>query len=229
MEPLPQVGFFSSRLRSAYDTVRQRAVATAEAVEAVGGDEKQPSRNHHTLADLAHNIDRRRKLRRAYLEELVKKYRFYIEPGCHVLELGVGTGDLLASLRAARAVGVDINAQMVEVAGELHPELELHHANAASLDALHGPFDYIILSDLAPHLHDAAQVLRGLHRLSHPRTRIIVNFHSRAWQRIFRALEAVDLLTGQRRYKWISPDDMESVCRQAHSDNEGRWLRDGLT
>ena len=129
----------------------------------------------------AEQIDRRRFFRRGYLRELIRRYAFYIEPGTSVLEVGVGTGDLLASLGASRAAGIDICPEMITAAKARHPELELYEKSAEECSGLMGTFDYIVLSDLTVHLYDILQTLRGLQQFCHSRTRIIFNFHSRLW------------------------------------------------
>src|SRR5262245_32749031 len=47
--------------------------------------------------------------------------RFLVPEGLRVLEIGCGTGQLLASLKPARGVGVDISAGMIEVARARFP------------------------------------------------------------------------------------------------------------
>src|SRR5262245_56717420 len=72
-------------------------------------------------------------LRKGYFSELIRRYRFYIEPGASILEIGVGTGDLLAELRARRAVGVDISPEMLAIARSNHPDLELHEGSVETV------------------------------------------------------------------------------------------------
>ena len=90
-----------------------------------------------------------------------------------VLEVGVGTGDLLAALYASHAVGVDISPEMLEIAHRSHPELELHQTSAEELSEVAGPFDYVILSDLTVHVYDILGVLRTVKRVCHERTRLM--------------------------------------------------------
>src|SRR5688572_21130650 len=102
---------------------------------------------------------RRRKYRAGYLAELIRRYRFYIEPGARVLEIGVGTGDLLAALQPSRGVGVDISAEMLDIARVSHPELELHESSAEEMSSVViGQFDYIIFSDLTVYVYDILAV-----------------------------------------------------------------------
>jgi SAM-dependent methyltransferase len=159
----------------------------------------------------AAQIARRRKTRRSYVEELIRRYRFYTEPEASVLEIGVGTGDLLASLRAKRAVGIDISSDMLAVAAAAHPELELHELDAESPADLGEPFDYIILSDLTVHLHDVAAVFRNLHRYCHRRTRLLINYHSRVWQPALEVLRLLGLHHAHARTNWLTTEDLTGL------------------
>ncbi|MEE8409410.1 MAG: bifunctional class I SAM-dependent methyltransferase/glycosyltransferase family 2 protein, partial [Myxococcota bacterium] len=169
------------------------------------------ARVRESFRDCAREIGKRRRWRRGYLDELVRRYRFYVEPGATVLELGVGSGDLLASLSASRAVGVDISPEMLEVARAAHPTLELIERPAEDLGDLQGPFDYIILSDLTLYLYDIVRVLREARRMSHRRTRIIFNFHSRAWQPLLHLLSAAGVHHGGGLTNWVTTEDVTNL------------------
>ena len=53
---------------------------------------------------------------RYYYQEIERLARAVIPPGASVLELGCGTGDLLAALRPSLGVGVDLSGGMVRQA-----------------------------------------------------------------------------------------------------------------
>ena len=55
--------------------------------------------------------ERWRKINAAYHADDIKFMRFLIPPGKRVLELGCGTGDLLAALEPSYGVGVDFGAE----------------------------------------------------------------------------------------------------------------------
>src|SRR5215468_5829519 len=49
--------------------------------------------------------------------------KFLIPEGARVLELGCGTGDVLAALKPSFGVGVDFSAGMISQARQAHPDL----------------------------------------------------------------------------------------------------------
>ena len=179
--------------------------------QATGTREETHAHVRGSFRSYAARIARWRKVRRCYLQELIRRYRFYTEPNAAVLEIGVGTGDLLASLDARRAVGIYISPEMLQVAAAAHPELELHELDAESSGDLGEPFVYIILSDLTVHVHDVAAVFRNLHRYCHRRTRLLINCHSRVWQPAFEALRLLGLHHAHERTNWLTTEDLTNL------------------
>jgi SAM-dependent methyltransferase len=56
-----------------------------------------------------------------YYRRIAEIYRFLVPPGLRVLEIGCGSGDLLAALKPAHGVGVDFSPAMVARAAARHP------------------------------------------------------------------------------------------------------------
>jgi SAM-dependent methyltransferase len=141
-----------------------------------------------------------------------------VPPGSRVLDLGCGTGDLLAALRPARGVGVDLSPAMLEVARARHPGLELHQGdveNEATLDDIAGPFDFIILADLIGALEDCEGTLGLLHRLCGPRTRLIVAWYAPLWEPVLAAGERLGLKMPQEPQNFLSLADIAGLCALA--------------
>lgn len=144
---------------------------------------------------------------RAYL-------RFLIPDGATVLEIGCGVGDTLAALNPARGVGIDLSPETVAQARARHPQLEFHAGNAedpAALDAITGPFTHILLSGTIGFLDDIEETLRLLHRFATSKTRIIVSYHSRAWEPILWVAEKLGMRMPQGQQNWLSTTDIVNL------------------
>jgi SAM-dependent methyltransferase len=84
--------------------------------------------------------------------------KFLIPEGARVLELGCGTGDLLAALKPSFGVGVDFSAGMIAQARQAHPDLTFlvgDVEDSAFMRSLPGPFDAIVVVDTIGALDDA--------------------------------------------------------------------------
>ena len=117
-----------------------------------------------------------------YHRRLLDIYRAHVPAGQRVLELGCGTGDVLAAVQPAHGLGVDLSPAIVAAARARHSQLAFEVGDAHDLSSIEGPFDVVILSDLLNDLWDVQAVFGQVARLSHPGTRLIVNNYSRLWE-----------------------------------------------
>ena len=60
---------------------------------------------------------------RVYYEDLARLHQLLVGEGLRVLELGCGLGDLLAGLKPAHGVGVELDAALAQAARDRHPQL----------------------------------------------------------------------------------------------------------
>jgi SAM-dependent methyltransferase len=160
--------------------------------------------------DYADHEDRWRRRTRGYHRVIEQVYRFQVPPESSVLEIGCGSGSLLAALRPRTGVGVDISARMVERARRLHPQLTFVQVAGEDLE-LGQRFDYIVLSDVLPFAYDLLAVLESVRRHSDHGTRIILNTYSRAWRPALRLLELLRLRPSSPTRNWVSPLDIRNL------------------
>jgi SAM-dependent methyltransferase len=158
----------------------------------------------------AREEQRWRRRNRTYYRQIEQITRFHIPPGKRVLEIGSGSGDLLAALRPSYGVGVDVSSGMVDLARTRHPELRFEVAAGEQLD-LGETFDYVVLSDLTQFAHDLLALLERVAAHSHPRTRLVVSTYSRAWRPIIRLAELLRLKPVKPIRNWVSPHDLRNL------------------
>src|SRR5215472_11539863 len=60
----------------------------------------------------------------AYYRAIERLVAFCVPPEASVLEIGCGTGDLLAALQPAEGVGIDLSPKLIDRAREKHPDLQ---------------------------------------------------------------------------------------------------------
>jgi SAM-dependent methyltransferase len=156
-------------------------------------------------------VEQWRRRNAGYHRALGSLARFYVPKGSSVLEVGSGTGDLLAATRPRRGVGVDISGEMVRLAQKKYPDLEFRQMAAESLDLGGEKFDYILLSDLAGFLFDIRLVFERLRSACHPETRVVMHWYSRAWQPILAAAEKLGLKYPQPLLNWTTVEDVVNL------------------
>ncbi len=133
--------------------------------------------------------------------------------GLRVLDLGCGTGALLAEIKPARGVGVDFSEAMIERARAKHPHLTFVHGDVEALDGLDlgGPFDVIVMSDTIGTLDDCEETFRSLHRFCTPDTRIIVVYHNRMWEPLSMLHGRLTRRRPSRPQNWLSSRDIANL------------------
>lgn len=171
---------------------------------------------------VAERIGRGSTTGRAYHRRLAEIYSRLIPKGRRVLELGCGSGRLLAAVDPIRGVGVDLSPRMVEIARRQHPSFEVHCGDVQEFEVA-GTFDAVILSDLVNELWDLQEVLERLRPAITRDTRVIFNFYSRLWELPLQVARWVGLAEPPPGQNWFRPDDVESMLRLAGFDPIRSW------
>lgn len=156
-----------------------------------------------------------------YYEEDYGYTRFLIPAGRTVLDLGCGTGRLLAALDPRRGVGVDLSPAMVEQGRRRHPHLELHVGDAEDpdlLDGLGGPFDVVLLSDTIGSLEDCQAAFVNLQRVCHADTRVVIAYYSQLWAPVLAMARWIGQHMPQPEQNWLSPQDVAGFLGLADFD-----------
>jgi SAM-dependent methyltransferase len=161
-------------------------------------------------------------VRRYYRSRLAAIYRFLVPPGARVLELGCSRGDLLAALKPAYGVGVELSSALVSQAKALYPHLKFVEADAHCFDAGE-KFDFIICSDIVNDLWDVQRVFEVAARHAQPSTRIILNCYSRLWELPRKLAEMLGLVKSQLPQNWLTVHDIANLLYLADLEVIRSW------
>ncbi|MDB6007478.1 MAG: arnC 3 [Prosthecobacter sp.] len=160
----------------------------------------------------------------AYHEMLARYYNLQIPPTASVLEIGCGDARLLERLHGQKRVGVDLSERQIQQARERMPQGEFH-VQAGECLSLDQQFDVIIISETINHAADVQLIFERLHHVSHPGTRLIVNFFNNLW----RPLSALAALTGMRTQQpetnWLSHEDVKNLLALSGWEEVGSSTR----
>ncbi len=151
-----------------------------------------------------------RKKGRYYHEQLEKYLRFLVPAGASVLEIGCGTGELLASLAPGRGVGVDISPEMVHVARQNFPDLEFLVDDLECLE-INQTFDYVIVAETIGHVDDIQQAFRELHKVCTPETRVIIIYYNYLWAPVMKFAEFTGIRMRQSLQHWLPLQDIANL------------------
>jgi hypothetical protein len=135
-----------------------------------------------------------------------------IPPGSRVLELGSGVGDLLASLKPRRGIGLNLAAGLTERARQKHPEFEFHtiETDSTSLPPTFQP-DYVVMTNMLDYVYDVWDMLEGLKPAIHENTLLIVTTNNPLWAPLLRLASRLGLRIPDSPRNFITNRDICSV------------------
>lgn len=160
---------------------------------------------------------------KTFFRPLYAKILGTLEPlsGRHLLDVGAGTGTVVAGAiaRGARAVGVDASVGMVEVAEGKAPG-RFVVAAAEALPFPDASFDAVTSSMSMHHWGSARSGLAEVGRVLRPGgTALIVDGELRG---LFRLVGALFHLVNRRRAHYVSRDEVAALLRSAGLEPVGR-------
>lgn len=157
-----------------------------------------------------------------YYRRLAEVYRYLVPPHSRVLELGCGTGDLLAALEPSLGVGVDFAPELLKQAAQKHPHLRFIQGDADQLSLKTG-FDYVILSDLVNDLWDVQAVIERVASVCTPATRVIINIYSRLWTLPLGIAARVGLANPALSRNWLTLADLDNMLALGGFEVVRQW------
>lgn len=163
-------------------------------------------------------VDERWRQRNATYHRLILQImRSLVPPGSRVLEVGCGSGDLVAGLEPSYGVGVDLSPAILRSARDRHPEVVFVEGSGEFVE-LDGVFDYVVLSDLVPYVHDLLRLFENVAAHSHRRTRVIINSYNPTWRPVLGLAERLGLKPRKPIRNWVSPADVRNLLELAGLD-----------
>ena len=139
-----------------------------------------------------------------------------------MLELGCGTGDLLAALEPSLGVGVDFAPEMLKRAAKSHPQLRFVQGDVDQL-GLNTGFDYVILSDLINDLWDVQTTIERIASVCTPATRVIINTYSRMWELPLRMAGRMNLANPALNQNWLTLADLDNMLALGGFEVVRQW------
>jgi SAM-dependent methyltransferase len=145
-----------------------------------------------------------------YHRYLEKSYRHLLSEGLRIIELGCGTGGLLASLSPSYGAGVDISPEMIGLARSRHSNLRFEVGDALTYES-GKKFDVVIISDLVNSVFDVQILFENACKLCAPNGRIVMNFFSHVWRKPLELIGSPGLSSSLPEPNWLTTHDVKNL------------------
>jgi ubiquinone/menaquinone biosynthesis C-methylase UbiE len=156
---------------------------------------------------------RRKRLFSAYYwNEITNYLSYFAHEDSSALEVGCGSGDLIASIPGSVKTGIDFSEEQIGWAKEKHSksntEFLVMDANNIQLNRT---YDLIILSNLIGYVDDIENVLQQVKKCCHANTKIIVQYYNSFWEPVIKFAEVIGLKTKTPTQNWLSTRDINNL------------------
>lgn len=168
---------------------------------------------------IARDYDSFKQRRSYYFEQLIALYRERIANPrtSSILEVGCGTGALLAALNPLRGTGIDLSQRMVEIARQRWadlPHLRFHPGNILQ-PGFADPHDITIAADVLEHVPDIPQAFLALAEVVPRGGRLIVSTANHRWKPLLEMLEKFRCKMPEGPHRWPRPDEIKNAAAES--------------
>jgi len=174
--------------------------------------------------EIALDYDKWKNKNAYYYQNVISFVKQNVRPQSMVLEIGCGTGEVLASVKPLRGVGIDISPEMIKIASDKFPQYEFFATPIEDFQT-EEKFDYIIMVDLIDHVYDIMEVFKSIYKLCHPRTKIVLTTINPWWDPIFAISEKIGAKMPEGPHNFIEKRNITKILElQNFSVNYSGYL-----
>lgn len=147
-----------------------------------------------------------------YWKEITNYCNYFSHEDSSVLEIGCGSGDLLADIAGSKKTGIDFSEGQIAWAKEKHAgkniEFILMDANNITLTE---KYDFVVISNLIGFVDDIQAVFEQVQKVCHPNTKIIVQYYNSLWEPALKFAELIGLKTKTPLQNWLNTKDVNNL------------------
>jgi len=163
--------------------------------------------------NIANDYDYWKKKNWYYYKNIINIIKEYVPSGKRVLEIGCGTGDILASVKPKYGIGTDLSSEMIRISKSkytFNENLRFYLPDEVTEQV----YDFVLLIDLIEHLENREDFFRNIHNYCDKNTNIILLMANPNWEPLLLLLEKLKLKMPEGPHFRINYADLkkELVC-----------------
>jgi SAM-dependent methyltransferase len=149
-----------------------------------------------------------------YHRQMRALVRGMVPPGASILDVGSGTGDLLAALWPRRGVGLNLAQQLSDIARGKFPHLEFYTMQVDLVEAPQGfcP-EYIVMVNMLDYVYDVWDILESIQPLLTEQTLLVITTNNPLWSPILSLASRLGQRIPDSPRNFITNKDIGSVLR----------------
>jgi ubiquinone/menaquinone biosynthesis C-methylase UbiE len=147
-----------------------------------------------------------------YNQYLIRWCRSLVPPGRKVLDVGCGRGDVLASVRPACGLGIDVSGNMVQQAAADHPDLDFQRCPIEEIKG-DGSYDAVLCINMLEYVSDVGMVLDKIHSVLRDNGRVLISTGNPLWWPIFQMASRLKLRIPECQRLFLTSKDLENMLR----------------
>ena len=149
-----------------------------------------------------------------YYDNLKKLLKSLIPAGGNVLEVGCGTGELLASLNPKKGYGTDISSEMIKIANiKYKAKTNLYFSINYPSTINHQPFDYIFMSDVVEHLENPGKTFSQISKLMDRKSKLIITMANPRIEPVLMFAEKLKLKMPEGPHTRLTAGNLELIIK----------------
>ncbi|MGF1637550.1 MAG: glycosyltransferase [Cyclobacteriaceae bacterium] len=165
-----------------------------------------------------------RKRYRYFWNDIADYFNYFIHEEDRVLEIGCATGEMLARLKGKQKAGIDYAPGMIAIAQEQHPKIDFYLSDIEKLE-LNETFDVIVIPHTCGYFVDILAAFKAIHKLCHPRTKIIINYYNFLWEPALGFGEKIGVKKPSPKQNWLTNHDMRTFLMLAGFETYRHTMR----
>lgn len=160
---------------------------------------------------VAKNYDSGKQKYSYYYSNLKKLLKSMVRPKSKVLEIGCGTGDLLASINPNRGFGQDISPEMIRIAKNKYKNNKhLKFSTVWPSDK----YDYIFMSDVIEHLEEPDSVFKKIYKLMNGDSALIITMANPKWEPLLMFWEKMGWKMREGPHERIGFEEIHGILKR---------------
>lgn len=166
---------------------------------------------------VARDYDKYKEENKFYYNGLKNLLSTLIPNNKNILEIGCGTGDLLASLIPKIGHGIDLSPEMIKLAKTKYSTSKNLSFSTQSIGKFKNKnLDYVFMSDVIEHLEDPQKVFNQISQTMNKNTIFICTYANPIWEPVLMLAEKLKLKMPEGDHYRIKFKDIESMLNKAN-------------